>query len=162
MRPAALLWAWLCPAVATLVRMMMVRMLVRLLSLLAGRPLLSRRRAAVLGEGGDRRHQDDAGKTHTKKCANHAAIRSHMRPLYANRPNAVPGVRRRNWPASLRRNACEPPPKTIKEFKERAGVEHVDPLAQKLFVSDLSRDADSDGDAYFFKIDRGVTADGKS
>ena len=107
MRPAALLWAWLCPTVATLVRMMMVRMLVRLLSLLAGRPLLSRCRAAVLSEGGDRRRQNDAGKTHTKKCANHASLRCHIHSLYHDRPNAVPGVRRRNWPASLRRNAGE-------------------------------------------------------
>jgi hypothetical protein len=80
-----LLWAWLCPAIATLVRMMMVGMLVRLLPLLPGCPLLPRRRAAILRKGGDCRCQDDAGETHTKKCANQASLRCHIRSPCHNR-----------------------------------------------------------------------------
>jgi hypothetical protein len=142
--------------------MMMVRMLVRLLSLLAGRPLLSRRRAAVLGEGGNRRHQDDASETHTKKCANHAALRCHIRPLL---PTGQMGSQVLG--GSIGRHPCDETPvsrrlRPIKEFKERAGVEHIDPPAQELLVSEVPRDANSGGDAYFFGIDRGVTADGKS
>jgi hypothetical protein len=55
----------------TLVRMVM-RMLVWLLPLLAGRPLLLRRRcAAALCNGGNRRHQDEARETRAKERPNH-------------------------------------------------------------------------------------------
>ena len=75
MHLADLLWVWLRPVAVPLVHMMMVRMSVRLLPLLAGRPLLSRRRAAVLRDGRDRGGQNRAGETQTKKSANHASLR---------------------------------------------------------------------------------------
>ena len=65
-----LLWGWLRAVIRSLVHMVMVRMPVRLLPLLAGRPLLARRRAIILSDGGNRCRQDDADETHTKKCAN--------------------------------------------------------------------------------------------
>jgi hypothetical protein len=64
-----LLWVLLRPAVSSRVRTMMVPMPVGLLPLLAGRPLLSRRRrAVVLREGRDRRRQNEA-KRFTPKNA---------------------------------------------------------------------------------------------
>src|ERR1700741_3991334 len=69
--------------------MMMVRMPVELLPLLAGRPLLSRRRCAVvLREGGDRRRQHEAGEIYTKKCANHASLRPHHASPYTAQPTS--------------------------------------------------------------------------
>ena len=114
MQLADLLWVWLRPVTVPLVHMMMVRMPVGLLSLLAGRPLLSRRRAAVLRNGRDHCGQHGTGETHTKKCANHASLGCHIHSLYHDRPNAVPGVRRRDKWTSLRRDVREMSLKTDK------------------------------------------------
>ena len=53
-------------------------------------------------------------------------------------------------------------PKPVREFEDRASVEHVEPPpAQELLVSEVSRDASSATMLTFFGIDHGVTADGK-
>ena len=130
-----LLWGWPRAVIRSLVHMVMVRMPVGLLALLAGRrPLLARCRAAVLSEGGHRGRQDDADETHTKKCTNQASLRCHTRPLLTHRPNAVPGVRRRDKRVSLRPNVCELPLRPIKEFEERTGVEKIELMPQKLLA----------------------------
>jgi len=62
----------------TLVGMVM-RMLVYVLPLLAGRPLMFRRQcAAALRDGGNRRHLDEARETRNKEPANHDSRRSHL------------------------------------------------------------------------------------
>jgi hypothetical protein len=76
-----LLWGWLRAVIRSLVHMVMVRMLVRLLPLLGRSSLLARRRAIILSDGGDRCRRDDADETHTKKCANQASLRCHIRPF---------------------------------------------------------------------------------
>jgi len=123
--------------------MMMVRMPVGLLSLLAGRPLLSRRRAAVLSDGRDRRGQHGNAETHTKKCADPLLLAAIYIPFTTTGQmrSQVLGAATGGYPCD---GMPWPASKTVGEFEERASIEHVEPPpAQELLVSEVSRDANS-------------------
>ena len=132
----------------TLVRMVM-RMLVWLLPLLAGRPLLLRRRCAVaLCNGGNWRHQGEAReKTRAKERPNHDSCRSHhaspAQQAAKRRPSVLSGKAGRHpcgiapgiWFGS--RGTCHPPSTkraavTEESAFSRAHVDHCHSREQLL------------------------------